>query len=264
MASGELRIANEQGRKSECRIANSEWVRDRGPIPQFRCSTVIVRRLGNSEFAIRSSPWCDRFSSFRIPNSAFRIHSLFDILNSHENVHESVKELTARIASGDSEAFARFFRWKFDEMYAEVRRATGRDESFCLDVVQDAMLRVVRSIKPFVIETELQAWLRIVVQTCAYDRLRQELRRRRRERAAGLTSELRSAQGEDEEKLRWLRKEIENMDAAHARLLVMRYRWGWTLERIGTVLGIKPGAVDGRLNRLVALLRRRAKETYHD
>ncbi|MFQ5491586.1 MAG: RNA polymerase sigma factor [Phycisphaerae bacterium] len=179
-------------------------------------------------------------------------------------MNASVAELTAAIASGDGEAFTHLFRTRFDEMYAEARRATGRDESFCLDVVQDAMIRVIRSIKPMDTPQRLRNWLRVVVQTCAYDRLRSEARRDQRERrAAGV-----EAAGMEEapcgEELRWLRREISSQDDAHMGLLIMRYRLGWTLQRIGEVVGLGPGAVDGRLRRLTALLRRRAKETFHD
>lgn len=177
---------------------------------------------------------------------------------------ERIKELSAAVASGDSEAFARFFRERFGEMYAEARRVSGRDESFCMDVVQDAMLRVIRSMKPTDSEQRLRSWLRVVVQTCAYDRLRMEARQRRREQeVAGLQS----TDPQDEamkDRLQWLQSEISMMDDTHAQLLVMRYRLGWTLQRIGRLLGLKSGAVDGRLKRLTTSLSRRARETFND
>ena len=173
-------------------------------------------------------------------------------------------ETTAAIASGNTEAFARFFRERFDAMYAEARRATGRDESFCLDVVQDAMIRTIRSMKPMDTEQHLYAWLRAVVQSCAYDRLRKEARRKRWERAAAEGRNVASVDKGLDERLEWLRQELVGMDAPGIRLLIMRYRLGWTLQRIGSVLGLKPGAVDGRLGRLVAGLRRRAQETFDE
>ena len=180
-------------------------------------------------------------------------------------MEESVQQLTAAIASGDTEAFARFYRGRFDHMYAEARRATGRDESFCLDVVQDAMIRVIRSLRPMDSETGLRSWLRAVVQCCAYDRLRAEARRVRRERKA---IEARPAEASADidiaEKMAWLRRELAALDDQQAQLLVMRYRLGWTLQRIGEAVGLKPGAVDGRLNRAVSALRRRAEEQFHD
>jgi RNA polymerase sigma-70 factor (ECF subfamily) len=179
-------------------------------------------------------------------------------------LEESVQELTAAIASGDTEAFTRFYRGRFDQMYAEARQATGRDEAFCLDVVQDAMIRVIRSLRPMDGEASFRAWLRAVVHCCAYDRLRADRRRARRERAA---AEARAAEAPDDDladKLAWLRRELASLDGQQARLLVMRYRLGWTLQRIGGVLGLKPGAVDGRLNRAVKTLRRRGEEQFHE
>ena len=64
------------------------------------------------------------------------------------------------------------------------RQATGRDESFCLDVVQDAMMRVIRSMSEMQTEEDVTRWLRAVVMNCAYDLLRKERRRRIRENAA--------------------------------------------------------------------------------
>ena len=176
----------------------------------------------------------------------------------------SVRELTANIASGDPEAFARFYRGRFDEMYAEARRATGRDESFCLDVVQDAMIRTIRALKPLESEKHLRAWLRTVVQSCAYDRLRKEARRRRWERDATHARRAVSSDDDFDDRLEWLRKELASLDDPQVRLLLMRYRFGWTLRRIGEHLGLKPGAVDGRLGRLVATLRRRAQENFDE
>lgn len=180
-------------------------------------------------------------------------------------VEEPVRKLTAAIASGDTEAFARFYRERFGPMYAEARRVSGRDESFCLDVVQDAMLRVIKSLVPMNSEAGLRAWLRAAVQCCAYDRLRADSRRVRREQRAARNPES-SATSEDDidERLTWLQQEIALLDHQQSRLLVMRFRLGWTLQRIGKAVGLKPGAVDGRLTRAVAALRRRAGERFNE
>ena len=177
---------------------------------------------------------------------------------------ESVREQTAAIALGNTEAFARFFQARSAQLYAEARSVTRRDESFCLDVVQDAMIRVIRTIKPVNDEVRLRAWLRVVVRACAYDRLRKELRQRRREEAVRESSEAVEEEAALDEQVEWLRQELGNMDEPAARLMLMRYRLGWTLQRIGEAVGLRPGAVDGRIGRTVATLRRRAQETFHD
>ncbi len=187
----------------------------------------------------------------------------------------SIHKLTSAIASGDTEAFACFYRDWFDRACSEARRATGRDESFCLDVVQDAMMRVIKSIKPIENEAALATWMRLTIQSCAYDRLRQEGRRRRREQEvqpattaadedAGTTDSGGIRDRELDERLVWLRRELDACDDRTITLLTMRHRFGWTLAQIGTALGLKPGAVDGRLRRTLDALRQRAKEAFNE
>jgi RNA polymerase sigma factor (sigma-70 family) len=179
-------------------------------------------------------------------------------------LYGTVRELTVAIASGNTEAFTHLFRERFSDMFADARRATGRDESFCLDVVQDAMIRVIRSMKPVDTEKRLRSWLRVVVQSCAYDRLRKEARQRRWEAAAAEFPRATANDEETERRLEWLRHELAALSHPDTRLLLMRYRLGWTLERIGEAVGLKPGAVDGRVRRLTASLRRRARETHDE
>lgn len=174
---------------------------------------------------------------------------------------QSVRELTTRIARGDREAFADFYRAWFDVIYAEARNVTKRDESFCLDVVHDVMLRAIRSLRPVDTERQLAAWLKTVVRTCAYDRFRSERRLRLRERLGA-----RSERGDSDdhalvERIEWLRQEIDGLDATYTGMLLLRYRFGWTLERIGSMFGIGPGAVDGRLSRAITRIRNEAGET---
>ena len=96
--------------------------------------------------------------------------------------------------------------------------------------------------------------------------MRAETRRVRRERAA-FEARPQGADHDDSglrEQLAWLRAELATLNDQPAQLLAMRYKLGWTLQRIGEALGLKPGAVDGRLNRAVAALRRKAEERFHD
>ena len=182
------------------------------------------------------------------------------------HVPSKVRSLTEAIASGNTEAFATFYRQWFDTMYAQARKASGRDESFCLDVVQDAMLRVIKSVPSMASADDLRRWLRVVVQSCAYDRFREEARRKARERravAARAGSNSNGQLGADEkivDRIRWLESELQSLDDRDFQLLLMRHRFGWTLKRIGQTLGMKPGAVDGRIRRVLSKLRRRAKE----
>ena len=176
-----------------------------------------------------------------------------------------IRALTWAIAAGDQRAFTRFFNAWFDTMYAEAARVTGRDESFCLDVVQDAMMRVIRSMKPLETEHDLRRWLRVVVQSCAYDRLRGEARRRRREQTTTPPGEAASKSSHElAARLQWLEGQLRALDDRSTELLLMRLRFGWTLQQIGRAVGQTTGAVDGRLRRLVSRLRRKAREDFDE
>ena len=61
-------------------------------------------------------------------------------------MESSTRELTRAIAAGDSRALEALYRSHFDLLHAFIRRTTRRDESFCLDIIHDTMLRVIRSI----------------------------------------------------------------------------------------------------------------------
>ena len=170
--------------------------------------------------------------------------------------------LTGAVASGDGEAFARFYEAWFDRAYAMARRACGRDESFCLDVVQESFVKMIRRMRRMESEAALGAWVRRVVTRTAYDMLREERRRGAREAArGGVGSGAASREGVEDAaaRLRWLEEELGRMKKEEAELVLARHRFGWTLSAIGGVFGLAPGAVDGRVGRIVGRLRARAK-----
>jgi RNA polymerase sigma factor (sigma-70 family) len=178
-------------------------------------------------------------------------------------VDDGTHTLTTAIASGNTEAFARLYEAWFDTMYAEAKRTTGRDEAFCLDIVHDAMIRVIRSMKPLDHEGALVVWLRRAVRSCAYDRLKQESRRRAREHAAP-PAETAEMCDDLDDRLAWLRSELNAMDRASSMIITMRHRFGWTLRQIGTTLGLKTGAVDRRLRSVESALQQRAAEVFDE
>lgn len=173
----------------------------------------------------------------------------------------STSKLTRAVASGDPEALARLYEREFDFLYREAHRATGRDESFCLDVVHDTMLRVIRSIPVLEDTASLRAWLRRVVRSCAVDRLRSDARRAGRESAAP-RGERPDVHRDDDRA--WLGRELAALGPALVDMLRQRFHLGWTLARIGEATGLTPGAVDGRITRALDSLRERGKETFDD
>ena len=89
-----------------------------------------------------------------------------------EHQLDDIRGLTAAIASGSTEAFAAFYEGWFDRAFRSIRTMTGFDESTCLDVVQDAMLKAATAMPPLRTESQLAAWLNSVMLNIARDRLR--------------------------------------------------------------------------------------------
>lgn len=178
--------------------------------------------------------------------------------------------LTAGMAAGDEAAVEAFYRRYFDRLYGMARRATRRDEAFCLDVVQEAVLLVIRLVRPVDTEARLVAWLRLVVRTTAYDLLRGDRRRRRREvlAAVGGGRSTSNAAGDepaaDAAQLEWLRGQIGRLDPQLVRIIDLCYRHEWTLARIAAALGVSTGTIDGRLRRALAAIRRNAPADWED
>jgi RNA polymerase sigma factor (sigma-70 family) len=169
--------------------------------------------------------------------------------------------LTRAIAAGDTAAFAVFYEQFFEAAFREARRLTRRDESFCLDVVQDSMMRAISSMPPLDSPAAITRWLNLVVRSCAYDRLRTAQREheravRRAHMTAGETETV------DAEHLAWLRAQIAELDPACAQLLELRHRFGWTMQRIADSVGMSLTAVHRRLSQTTRELQVRARDTF--
>jgi len=185
----------------------------------------------------------------------------------------AVAALTASLAAGDEVAVEAFYRRYFDVLYQTAKRATCRDEAFCLDVVQDAVLRVIRSVQQTDSEAAWTVWLRLVVRTTAYDLLRAESRRRRRETTVAASTNEASVTApaeacdvaEDRDgRLAWLREQIARLDPQLTRAIDLRYNHRWKLARIAEAMGLSIGTLDGKLRRALNRLRRQARHDWDD
>ncbi|HEX4795801.1 MAG TPA: sigma-70 family RNA polymerase sigma factor [Humisphaera sp.] len=168
-------------------------------------------------------------------------------------------DLTARMAAGDARAIESFFNRYFQFLYEQARRASRRDEAFCLDVVQDGLLRVIRSIRRTETEGQLLGWLKLVIRTTAYDRLKTEQRRKTHE-AMFVGDAPVSESRVDDDQLERLGDEISRLDPTLARMIELRYERDWTLSRIAAAFGLSVGTIDGRLRRALGRLRERLEE----
>ena len=181
--------------------------------------------------------------------------------------HDVWFDITTAITNGDADAFGTFFDTFFHEALRISHQATGRDESVCMDIVQEAMLKAMRCMKPIPNRQRLQGWVQTVVRSAAYDWLRKETRYRAalsRTQEENNTENSESRGLEDQARMLWLEERLQRLDPGLQQLIHWRYRMGWTLQRIASNLGVQPGAVDGRIRRALERLRAMAEEEYHD
>jgi len=174
--------------------------------------------------------------------------------------------MTAALARGDAAVFDGFYRAWFPRLFALARRATGRDEAFALDVVQDAFVRIIRSPRVCPTEGELAAWLRTCVLSASVDRLRTDARRQARERAdAGRNTEAATADPtEAAERLAWLADRLAELTVSDHDLIRLRFDVQRSLAEIAAESkgGTTWGSVQGRLRRTLDRLRLAASEYF--
>lgn len=157
----------------------------------------------------------------------------------------------AAMCRGDHEAIERFYIDNFPIALAVARHATRRDESFCLDVVHDAMIRVLKGVKPSLSDEQLDLYLKRCVVTAALDRLRRDNRRTARERSLGLSTPTPDSQ---KDLIASLRDALGQLDELDRALLTSRFVHGATLDAAGRVHGLSGPAAHGRIRRALARL----------
>lgn len=174
----------------------------------------------------------------------------------------SDSELLAALGRGDHEALAALYEAWFNRALGLARQITRRDESFCLDVVQETFVRVIdhaAQLARFETREDLDRWMGAVVRSAAIDLLRKELRRTAREqKRAHRTDNV--ADGHGPERAAWLREQLAALDADDAELLALRFGRGATLGGTARTVGMTLGAAYGRVRRAIARMSRNAKE----
>jgi len=173
--------------------------------------------------------------------------------------------LTARIRKGDAAAFAAFYEIWFERLLAMARTLTRRDEAFCLDVVQECLLRVVDKMTALATEDAVAAWLSRALLRGAVDRLRADSRRARREDvAAAARPQIAGHDALDAEQRHWLQARLAELTPADRDLLLARFRDGDTLAAVGERFGLSGDAAHGRIRRLILRLRDAARGAFDD
>jgi RNA polymerase sigma factor (sigma-70 family) len=167
--------------------------------------------------------------------------------------------VSTQIVNGDEDAFETYFNQFFPLMVSEARRITGRDEATCLDMVQNAMIKATKSMVQLNDEQHAIAWTRVLIRCTTLDWLRVKANRLPNsiEETAAATS-VEQAAIDIQARILWVEEQLNQCPPQTRSMIALRYRLGWTLERIATRFGLKTGAVDGRIRRALDKIREQA------
>ena len=170
--------------------------------------------------------------------------------------------LIQRAARGDAEAFNVLLGAHERRMYAVALRMCGNAED-AQDCLQEAMLRVFRSIGGFKAQSSFSTWVyRITMNTCL-----DELRRRKSRPSASLDGLLDAGwspvdEGESPEGHALRNESRRNLEACIQELpedmraaLVLRDVHGYAYDEIADALGVNVGTVKSRISRAREKLR---------
>jgi RNA polymerase sigma factor (sigma-70 family) len=158
-------------------------------------------------------------------------------------------QIARAAAAGDTNAIGVFYEARFDLVFGAAKRVSGRDEHFCLDVVQETFVRVMRSraaLARLADEEHVDRWLLAVTQSVTLDLLRGERRRMKRERdVAGRKV---TADAGANKRIAEIERELAALPAVDRDLLMMRSS-GMTIGAIAEAVGATVGSVQGKLRR---------------
>lgn len=172
-------------------------------------------------------------------------------------------DLVMRCQAGDPQAFEALFTLYHEDVF-RFAYLVVRDAGLAQDVVQEAFLKIFRSIGRFQFRSSFKSWLYRVAVNEAISLLR---RRKIREDLDASAEEVEmqapcasrdwqpeEAVLEDEERslLRWA---IGQLDPVHRTVVVLKYFHDFSDPEIAAIVGCPPGTVKSRLHRARELLR---------
>lgn len=168
--------------------------------------------------------------------------------------------LAPRLSRSDPDAIETFYSRSFTTALAVARRASRRDESFCLDAVHEAMLRLLKGVAPTLSDEQLDLYLKRCVITSCIDALRAERRRARRDRVHSEAHSPAPPPAHDDH-INELRKALRALDHLDQDLIASRFARDHTLDRAGEPHGLTGAAAHGRVRRALARLRTILQDT---
>ncbi len=167
------------------------------------------------------------------------------------NAPPAVLLLCKGVRAGDREAFTTLYNLWYERWLRDARAILQRNDPLAYDIVQDAFVRVIKSLPELRSEAALAAWMARVLRSSAVDVLRKESRGRAREIALTSAPHALGAPNENA----WITAALASLEQDDVLLLRTRVVEELTLEQSGRASGVSADAVHGRVRRALATLR---------
>jgi RNA polymerase sigma-70 factor (ECF subfamily) len=177
-----------------------------------------------------------------------------------ENVLDNSSDSLVRAAqAGDANAFALLVD-RHERMALGLAYAIVQDPDAAADVTQEAFIRAWRKIRTLDAPARFSGWLAEIVRNAATDHQRRNGRRKLHPLEELELEETRPSPADaldERETDQRLGEAIEALDELSRTAVVLRYYQGLSSRQIGELLNLTPAAVDMRLSRARAEIRRR-------
>jgi RNA polymerase sigma factor (sigma-70 family) len=167
-----------------------------------------------------------------------------------------LRGLTGAMARGEDEAWSQFHREFGPTIFRQLLALTHGDHDVAKEALQQTYLRVARHVRPCDAEPMFRSWLRTVARTALQDCWRRrrsftDLLFRRRQEPPELADP-----SADDRLMTELDRALQRLEPADQALLEAKYFSGLDVRSIAYNLSLTPKAVESRLTRARAALRR--------
>lgn len=189
--------------------------------------------------------------------TASTLHALTPFSMASASSPSELSTLTAALARGDDAAWSAFHREFGPGLFRYLLAATRGDYDTASEALQQTYLRVARHARPCASQVQFESWLRLLARSALNDH------RRRRSVWSRLLSRPESApedpaadSAHEQHLAAALESALTRLAPEDRALLEQKYYAGHDVRTLAEKLGLTPKAVESRLTRARAELRR--------
>jgi RNA polymerase sigma-70 factor (ECF subfamily) len=157
--------------------------------------------------------------------------------------NEPERALVEAAVGGDIESFGELCRRYYTAMVA-IAYPVLRDHQLAEDAVQESFARALVRLRSLKKKNRFAPWLAAICRNVAKDMVAAKAKYISTKDLSQV-----SEKNDEEGNNRVIRRAIEQLPAAAKELIVLRYYNNLSYERIGSILGISPAAINGKLTR---------------